>query len=195
MEVVITIAIFIILIFGVSAMLNDIFVNSSQELSSMDNIDQARSAAFAFSNEIRNAATGSNGSYPLNQASDSQIIFFTSYKTNNSAVKRIRYYVSGDILYKGVVLPTGNPLNYDLSSETITPVIAGVTNGNSPAFYYYDGNYDGNTNALVQPVNINQVRFIKISLSVLKKSAPDETETFQIESGAAVRSVKNNLGN
>ncbi|MCX6718584.1 MAG: prepilin-type N-terminal cleavage/methylation domain-containing protein [Candidatus Staskawiczbacteria bacterium] len=194
-EVLITTAIFAVLIFVVSAMLNDIYVNSNQQLSSMSNIDQARAAATAFTNEIRNATTGVDGSYPLNQATDGQIIFYSNFGTNNSAVQRIRYYVLGDILYKGVVLPTGSPLAYNLSSELISPAITGISNQGSPAFYYYDGNYSGTGSALTQPVNINQVRFVKINLMVKNQITPTDSSVFPVSAGAAIRSVKDNLGN
>lgn len=194
-EVLVTLSIFTILIFGFSAMLNDIFVNSNQQLLSMNNIDQARLAMSVFTNEIRNATTGSDGSYPLNQADDSQIIFYSNFRTNDAAVERIRYYISGDTLYKGVVLPSGNPLTYNLSSESISPVIAGISNSNDPIFYYYDGSYDGSTSPLSQPVNINQVRFVKISLMVLNQITPNDTSAFPIVAGAAIRSIKDNLGN
>jgi prepilin-type N-terminal cleavage/methylation domain-containing protein len=194
-EVLVTLSVFIVLIFGASIMLNNIFVNSNQRLLSMNNIDQARMAMATFTNEIRNATTGSDGSYPINQANDSQIVFYSNFKSGNAAIKRIRYYVSGDILYKGVVWPTGSPLTYNLSSELVNPVVAGITNGGVPAFFYYNGDYDGNGNALSQPININQVRFIKINLMVLKQTVPKDTSAFSIVAGAAIRSVKDNLGN
>jgi len=194
-ETIIVIAVFTILIFLVSAMLNSIFVDSNQQLMSLSSIDQARSALVTFTNEVRNATTGSDGSYALGQAGDNQIVFYTNYGTSTSTVERIRYYVSGNNLYKGVVLPTGSPLSYNLSSEVVRPVVVGISNGSTPAFYYYDGNYACLTNALAQPVNINQVRFIKISLAVLNQITPNDASTFPVTAGVAIRSVKDNLGN
>ncbi len=194
-EVMIALAIFVMLIFGVSKMLSDIFINSNQEVISMSNIDQARSALSTFTNEIRNSVTGVDGSYPLNQTGDSQIVFFSNYKVSNSAVARIRYYIDGNILYKGVVLPSGSPLSYNLLNESVKVVATGISNSGSPLFYYYDGNYNGNTSALAQPVNINQVRFVKMSLMVLNNIKQNDTSKFSISAGSAIRSVKDNLGN
>lgn len=194
-EVIVTIAVFTVFIFGVSTILSDIFTKSNQQLSSLSNIDQARSVLSTFTNEIRNAVTGSDGSYPLNQAGENQIIFYSNFGAPNSAIERMRYYISGGALYKGIVLPAGSPLSYNLSSETTRVVVSGVSNGSFPAFYYYDGNYNGTGNALVQPVNINQVRFVKISLMVSNQITPTDTSTFPISAGAAIRSVKDNLGN
>jgi prepilin-type N-terminal cleavage/methylation domain-containing protein len=194
-ELLVTISIFIILISGVSIMLNNIFINSNQQLMSMSNIDRARSALSVFTNEVRNAIYGSDGSYPLNQAADSQIIFYSNFRTRNSAVARIRYFISDGTLYKGVVLPTGSPLSYDLSTESVIPVASGISSPGTPIFYYYNGDYNSTGAALAQPVNINQVRFVKINLMVLNQITPTDTSTFPITAGVAVRSVKDNLGN
>ena len=194
-EIVVALSIFTILAFGVYQLLNDIFVNSNQQTLSMDNIDQARLVLSTFTNEIRDATTGSDGSFPLNQVDDSQIIFYSNFGTNNSVVKRIRYYISGSTLYKGIILPTGSPLAYNLFSESVSPVLTGVSNGSSQLFYYYDGNYDGSTSALSQPVNINRVRFVRINLMVLNQITPTDKSTFSISTGAAIRSIKDNLGN
>lgn len=194
-EVLVTISIFVVLIFGFSKMLNDIFINSNQQLLSMSNIDQARAVSSMFTNKIRNAITGSDGFYPLNQAGDYQIIFYSNFRATNGTVNRIRYFVSNNTLYKGVVVPSGSPLTYNLSSESVKPVQEGLSNGESPIFYYYDSNYDGNTDALVQPINLNQVRFVKINLIVLNQITASDTSTFSTVAGATIRSVKNNLGN
>ena len=193
-EVMVTLAIIAVLILGAATMLNDIFTNSSQELLSMSNIDGARSALSTFSNEIRNATIGSDGSFALNQAGDSQIIFYSNFRTGG-VVARIRYYVSGNVLYKGVVLPACSPLAYNLSSESVRPVAEGITNGGTPVFYYYDGNYSGITVALSQPVNINHVRFVRVNLMVSNQITAKDTSTFPITTGAAIRSLKDNLGN
>jgi prepilin-type N-terminal cleavage/methylation domain-containing protein len=194
-EVVITIAIFTILIFLVSAMLNDIFVNSNQELISMSNIDQARSVLSTFTNEIRNSVIGSDGSYPLAEAGNSEIIFFTNLGISNSTVNRIRYYISGSTLYKGIVQPSGNPLSYNLTNEKVITVAAGVATGSATLFSYYDGNYSGSGNPLAQPVNISQIRYIKMNLQVKNNITKNDASSFSVTAGAALRSLKDNLGN
>ena len=194
-EVMVTLAIFAMLVFGVSAMLGNIFINSNQDILSMTSIDQARAVLAEFTNEIRDATTGSDGSYPINQAGNSQIIFYSNFGTGNGVIERIRYYISGNTLYKGVVIPIGNPLSYNLSSESQTPVLNGISNTSDSIFYYYDGNYDGSTNSLSQPVNINNIRFVKINLSVLNKITANSNSAFTVSSGATIRSVKDNLGN
>jgi len=204
-ETIIVVTIFSVLIFLVSSALIDIFSNSNQEMVSLESIDQARLTLAVFGNEIRNALSGSDGSYVLNKTGDYELTFFSNYKIANNAVARIRYFVSnndcdevvpsGNTLCKGIVLPSGTPAVYNLSLEKITTAIAKIATPSSPVFYYYDSSYDGLTNALLQPVNINQVRYVKTSVSVLNQLVPNSTSAFIISAGATTRSIKDNLGN
>lgn len=193
-EILVAMAIFLIIMLGASKMLNDIFINLNQGVLSLDSIDQARWSATEFTNEIRDAATGSDGSFPLNQAGDSQIIFYTNFGANGSMVERVRYYISGSALYKGITFPSGSPLVYNLSSESTSKVLGGVYNLNSPLFYYYDENYNGYSSPLAQPINLNQVRFVKMNLIITSQTTQNSTGTFSISSGAAIRNIKDNLG-
>jgi len=195
-EIVIALAIFAIIIFLVSALLNDVFVVSNQRMLALENIDQARLAMITFTNEIRNATTGVDGSYPINQADNNAFIFFSNFKTQGGVVARIRYYLSGNTLYKGTVLPSGSPANYVLSSELIKPVATDINNEELPAFVYYDGSYNGSTeNSLSQPINLNQIKFVKINLMVLNQNQKNSSSKFQITGGATIRLLKDNLGN
>lgn len=160
----------------------------------MDNIDYANAVGANFTNEIRIAQVGSDGAYPIGQAEDKQIIFFSSYRQPVGQVARIHYYLTDNTLYKGVTLPTGDPLTYNLISEKVQAVQNNIVNDASPIFYYYDGNYTGSSTSLLQPVNINQIKYVKINLNILKQNTRTDTTVFSIIAGSAVRNLKNNLG-
>ncbi|MEK7659018.1 MAG: prepilin-type N-terminal cleavage/methylation domain-containing protein [Patescibacteria group bacterium] len=194
-ELLVAISIFTVLIFFIASMIPNIFTNSKQQLLSLDNVDYSRLVTSQFVNEIRNATTGEDGSYPLNQADDSQIVFYSKAASSGTTVNKIRYYLSGNTLYKGVIIPTGSPLTYNVSSEILKIAQSGVANGSNPLFYYYDGNYNGSTNALSQPINVNLVKFVKINLMILKEVKAQDTSVFSISAGAAIRNLKTNLGN
>ena len=194
-ETLVVIAIFIILSLGVNTLLVAVIKTPSQQLRAANNIDQARRVLASFTNEMRNAAAGSDGSYQLAQADDAQIIFYSTYGTSGSIANRIRYYLSGTTLYKGVIVPTGSPLSYNASNEVVTAVQSNLANGSTPVFYYYDDTYSGTTSPLVQPVNLTQVKFVIINLIVNQQDSASDTSTFTIQGGAAIRSLKTNLGN
>lgn len=194
-ETIVTLCIFTIMLIAINTLFLSVFKNPKQQLLSSNNIDGARMATSNFANELRGATIGNDGSFPLNQAADSQIIFYSSVGGNGTIVKRIRYYISNNILYKGIVVPSGSPLSYNLSSEIVKPILSGLTNGTDPAFYYYDGNYNGSGTPFSQPINVNQVKFVKINLIVSKQISTKDTSTFSISNGATIRNLKNNLGN
>ena len=194
-ETVVVVGITAVLMLGITLLFKNVFVDSRQETAALGAVDQGRSMSANFVNEIRNAANGSNGSFPLNQAGDSQIIFFTPYHAGGK-INRIRYYISGTKLYKGVIVPVGTPAVYDPATETTSAILDNVQNGGgTPAFYYYNGNYNGSGSPLAQPVNVNTVGFVQLNLTILKQDAVGSTNTFSINDGAAIRNLKANLGN
>lgn len=194
-ETLATIFIFSIIMIGVTLLLRDIFKSSKQQPLALDVVDQARIAISSFTNELRNATAGSDGSYPINQAGDSQIIFYSTYGDTIGGINKIRYYVSGTTLYKGMTAPSGNPLTYNPTSETSTVVVNDLSNESTPIFYYYNGDYAGTSTPLAQPININDVKFVAINLILPNQDSRESTTTFTITAGAAIRNLKNNLGN
>ena len=129
-------------------MFKDIFSVSQQQNGILSNTNQATLISSTFANEIRNATYGANGAYPINQATNNQIIFYSTADSVNGTVSQIRYYVSGNTLYKGVTNPGGSPLSYVGQTEKITPLITQMSMGSTPLFYYYDGNFNGSGNPL-----------------------------------------------
>jgi prepilin-type N-terminal cleavage/methylation domain-containing protein len=195
-ETLVVIFIFSIIMIGTTLLLRNILKNSKQQTLALDVVDQARIVIFNFTNELRNATAGNDGSYPLNQTGDSQIILYTMYgSAANTKVNRLRYYVSGTTLYKGVIVPSGNPLTYNISSEVSTAIISNLANASTPVFRYYDGNYAGTSTPLTQPINVNTVKFVAINLILPTQDARESTTTFTITAGGTIRNIKTNLGN
>jgi prepilin-type N-terminal cleavage/methylation domain-containing protein len=195
METLLTISIFSIIMLGTTLMLKDILTNSKLQYGTLTNIDQANIIANNFVNEIRNGAYGANGAYPIGQASNTQIIFYSTAPKMNGTISKIRYYTSNNSLYEGITNPAGNPPTYDGQTENINTLSSNMSLGSNPLFYYYDGNYNGSGTPLASPVNINQVKFVKINLILLKDLVQNSTNTFTVTAGASMRNLKTNLGN
>ncbi|MEI6660317.1 MAG: prepilin-type N-terminal cleavage/methylation domain-containing protein [bacterium] len=188
-ETIVVIFIFGLLITGTSLMLKNILVNSRQQIVSINNLDLTRRVANNFVNEVRNASYGVNGSYPINQASDTQIIFFSTAPNNSGTVARVRYYITGTTLYRGITNPSGS--TYNTATEKSTIVMTNLSLGANPLFYYYDGT----SSQIAQPANINSIKLVKINLVVQKQSSVGLTSTFTVNASAAIRNLKTNLGN
>ena len=154
---------------------------------------QARRAVANLVEELRNAQASATGSYALATVDDQELIFYS--KTTGNTVDRIHYYLDDGKMKKGITPPSGDPPIYDLDNETVTTVQDDVGNGTDPLFYYYDGSYDGVTGTpLTQPVNITQVRFVQVHLSVYNKAGRAGTNTYTVTGGATIRGLKTNLG-
>lgn len=192
-EVIMTIAIFSVIAYGVIALVSNLFSNARQQGSLLTGADQARKVAFNLTNELRNAATGANGAYSIGQADNQQLVFYANID-NTPDVEKIRYYLSAGKLYKGVTKPTGSV--YNPGNESVIAVEDNVANGGNPLFYYYDGSYDGTVdNFLAQPVNIPLIRAIKLNLQVYKTGGVANTTTYTVTALGTVRNLKTNLGN
>ncbi|MDB4940392.1 MAG: hypothetical protein JWO40_817 [Candidatus Doudnabacteria bacterium] len=194
-ELMMSIFIFSMLCIGLFTLYNSFFTNYKTTSKSLDKDDQARKVTFTFITELRNATWGNDGSYPVNQATNTQFIFYSTSSTNSAIINRVRYYISNNVLYKGVITPTGSPLSYNPSNEVITTVENALSNNNDPVFLYYDDNYSGTTAALSQPVNLTTVKFVKINLELTNTGGVTNTQKYTIDAGAAIRNLKTNLGN
>jgi len=130
------------------------------------------------------------GTIAVESASSTAIVFYSNID-DDSLVERIRYYLSGTTLKKGVTKPTGSPLAYVTSTETFTDVAHDVANGASSTFYYYDGNFTGAQSPLSAPITVAQIRMVKISLR-LEEDPNLSPVPFFIESKVAIRNLKDN---
>ena len=193
-ETFVVVFIFSIIMLGTTAMIRNIFLTSTQQALALDSVDQARIVLTNFANEVRNAANANNGAYPLNRADDSELIFFSTYGASGSNINRIHYYLSNNNLYKGVIIPTGSPATYNLSSESSIQVLKNIS-ATGPLFSYYDESYAGTSTPLTQPININQINFVQINLTIFKQDVRNSTSTFSLSVGATLRNLKTNLAN
>jgi prepilin-type N-terminal cleavage/methylation domain-containing protein len=194
-ETLVAIFVFSIIMLGTTLLMQNIIKSSTQQPLALDAVDQSRIIIFNFTNELRNATVGNDGSYPLGLANDSQITFYSTYgSTGSTKMNKIRYYVTGTTLYKGVTAPSGSPLNYN-GTEKVTALITNLANGSVPVFYYYDGSYTGTSTPLAQPINVNNVKFVSMNLVVPTQDSRGSATTFTIKAGGTIRNLKNNLGN
>lgn len=193
-ETIVTIGIFTLLALGVTSLFSHIFINSRNRLGTIDNIDQARAVTTKFTNEIRVASMGVDGSFPIGLANDDQIIFYSSY--DQDSVSRIRYFASSSTLYKGITAPSGSPQSYNLTQEKISTIQNNLATS-SRIFYYYDGDFDGTATStpLSQPVNVNDIKFVRLNLRINNNNSGEINTAIDTSAGASIRNLKNNLGN
>lgn len=144
--------------------------------------------------ELRSMSPSSAGGYPIDTAATSTITFYNDIN-DDGGKEKIRYFMSGMILKKGIIQPSGNPVIYNSASETVSTLINNVRNtATTSIFNYYDNSYYGQATAtpLTFPLDIQQVRLININLVVdpnPNRPLAPITETTNV----TLRNLKDNL--
>ncbi len=141
---------------------------------------------------IREARDGEDGSYPLFLADDQEIGIFSDID-NDGSTERVRYFLDGTQLKRGVVESSGDPPLYNLGNETVTVIGDTVTNGIVPVFTYYNRDWPGDTtnNPLDPGERLLYTRYITMSLQVgeVSDTGPDPV---MLETAVLMRNFKDN---
>ncbi len=191
-EMTVSIAVFTMLGLGVIMLISNAIGTTNKVGVLSANADQARKISFQMMNELRNAVTSSTGTYALSSVGDQAITFYTNIDSD-SAIERIRYYISDNKLYRGLLKPTGSPLAYVGANETIQVVQNDVANGATPLFYFFDDSYDGTGSALTSPVTVTQVKLVRLNLLISNDAGVANTGFFTVTASGTIRSLKDNL--
>ncbi len=158
-------------------------------------VNQAQLGITTMIREIREAKTGDNGAWPIALADDNQFIFYSDV-TNDGRSDRVRYYLSGTDLIKGVIEPTQVPVSYPSGNEKLSTVASYVDTSTGPLFTYYNGSWPGDTvnNPLIASQRQLNTRYVTLNLRIAIASSSTITiQPFQLTSGVQIRSLKDNL--
>lgn len=191
LEIVVVLA----LLFLIGGAVVEVFISSLKSTNiifdSLSAQGEGRRTLQDFVNETRSANFSSIGSYPLSRASSTEIVFFTNLD-GDSYMERVRYFLHNKQLVKGIIKPSGSPLQYLPQNETTSTVANYVVNTTTPVFYFYDQNYSGpTTTPLSQPVNITDVRVVSMNL-IIDKNPILSPNTLNLRVYSDIRVLKTN---
>lgn len=192
-EMLMAISILVILISGVVTLTVYFFRNYNFSFEETQSVSTAQYGMTEMIREIREARMAEDGSWPVIDASDMSFSFYSDV-TNDGKSDKVRYYLSGNTLLRGVIQPSGSPVAYPAANEKTTVVAANLDTNGKPLFTYYNGNWPGDTanNPLAAANRIMNTRFVKIFLRI-KVRQNGITQPFELTSGVSVRSLKDNL--
>lgn len=188
-EALVVLSILSLIIIAISAFQQNVFSLNRFVQSTLQSQNEARKILRPFVGEVRSATQSSLGSFPIAEAATSTFTFYTN--TDSDLLKeRVRYYIEGNELKKGVLKPTGNPLSYVESNETITHVIHDVVQTNA-VFTYYDETYDGTASStpLTHPVSPSDVHLIKIEI-VIDANPNSKPDPITVSTQVSIRNLK-----
>ena len=188
-ELLFGISIFVLVMGALTFFARNIWVYNSYVSVGLNDVNNGRSALKTMVAEIRTASTADTGAYVIALATSASFTFYSDID-NDGLKEKVRYFVNGSTLQKGVIKPTGIPLTYNAANEKITILIPYVTNAS--IFDYYDKNYDGTGAALTSPVNIALIRLVKITVNI-DKDPNQAPVTTVLSTQVSIRNLKDNL--
>lgn len=189
-EIIVSISIFSIVIMFIGYFIRDTFKYENIFSGGLSAYDQEKKVLQPIASEIRSAIMSASGGYPIESANTTSFVFFSD-TDSDGIIERIRYYLNGNTLLRGVIIPSGTPIQYISDSEISSEVVTSVRNGETPIFTYYDSEYTGATSPISAPVNISLIRLIKINLIV--DEDPNEAPLpVSINTQVSVRNLKDN---
>lgn len=192
-EVIIAVFLFSVIVALTAGFVVYYFRNYSFTFEEQQQVSQAQSALTQMIREIRKARLGDDGSWPLVQTDDDVFIFYADVNGDNRS-DRVRYFLNGTELQRGIIQPTAVPVTYPVANEVITTLISSVEATSSPVFRYYNGDWPADTinNPLSAADRTLNTRFVKIHIR-LNQTDNFGAEPFELSSGVSIRSMKNNL--
>lgn len=191
-ELLVSIFIISILTVAVNTFSRDIFYLNSNFSGGLNAQLDARHIVKVIVSELREASPSNLGSYPIALASSSAITFYSDI--NGDGLKeKIRYFLSGNDLKRGVVVPSGSPLTYSDANEKITNLVSGVVASSTlPIFQYYTSDYAGTSSPLAYPVSASLIRLVKVSV-IVDKDPSHSPAPIIVTSQVSLRNLKDNL--
>ncbi|KKP59874.1 MAG: hypothetical protein UR52_C0002G0102 [Candidatus Gottesmanbacteria bacterium GW2011_GWA1_34_13] len=192
-EVIVAAFIFVVISAGTAIFSVYFLRNYSFSFEENQAVGQAQNTLTTLVREIREARFAEDGAWAITQADDNIFVFYSDV-TNDSRPDRIRYFLDGTELKKGVIEPTAVPVTYPTASEKIYIIADNVDNQSTPIFRYYNGNWPSDTtnNPLTVGQRILNTRLVKIYIRININSNTGALP-FEMTEDVQIRSLKDNL--
>ncbi len=191
-ELVVVVAIVAVVTIAIATFQKDVFSLNASLQGSLNAQLEGSHVMRKMVGELRSASPSGAGAYPIAQAATSTVTFYADIDDDNLKEK-VRYFMQGKLLRRGITEPTGNPTVYT-STEKIETLVSDVINTNvQPIFYYYDSTYNGVSGAaLTVPINALLVRLVKINV-IIDRDVNRPPGPITVTSQVSLRNIKDNL--
>ncbi len=191
-EVLIGVIVITILSLAVVVFLKSIFKNSTMFQSSLSSENNIRKTFKNFTTEVRGASNAWDGTYVIETASNNTFSFYSNIDSDKYTEK-IKYYLSGNKIYREVIKYNTVTSKYDTGTSTKIIIDNIIYSTSTPVFKYYDSNYDGSTSSLSlsEPVDISKIRLVSFRIYNNKYVNKLNSIDFN-EVKASIRNLKDN---
>lgn len=185
-ETIVTVAIIFIALGAISGSVITLYRTHGYTREQSQAIAEARRGVETMVKEIREARGGDDGSYIIEKADDFEFIFYSDID-KDEATERVRYFVQGTDFKKGVIDPTGWPIQYPSENEEILTLSQYVRN-QPPIFRYFDGLGI----ELSPPARLKDTKLMRVYL-VINIDPNRPPQNYELASDVQIRNLKTNL--
>ena len=187
-EVMVVMTIFVFLIFVSSDFIIKGIQSTSFGYEQDTAVANARKTLDPLAKEIREAAPAINGSYAFASTTAQSLTFYSDVDSDRGTEK-IRYFLSGPALYRGVTKATGSPQIYLASDESINKIADYINNQSEPIFSFYDTN----NNLIANPAaSTSAIRMIHVALKINVTPLIMPAD-YLVDMDIQIRNLKDNL--
>jgi len=186
-ELVTTIGIIAIISSALAVFVVDNYRFQSRTLSQGQSFGEAQRAVDKMKREIRGATRGANGAFPIANAAADNLTIYSDYDYDGS-IEQVRYFVSGNTFYRGIIEPQADDDIYPPDQETVSVISANLANDSTPIFSYYTDTYSGSEPAM-NPVITPNIRIVRIYL-IIDTSPQINSGRYTIDTLVHLRNLK-----
>lgn len=180
-----------VLVFVLGAIVSSVYVfyrSNAHALGQAYAINSARKGVEYMVRDIREAAFSDEGAYPIVTIAENEFLFYSDID-DDIFIEKVRYFIDGTTLKKGVIDSSGDPLTYDDGDEVITQVSDNVRNSEeSVAVFSY---YNASGTPVVSSADATSIVFVTMRL-VVDVDPQNPPESFMLQSSATLRNVRVN---
>ena len=185
-----------LVVIGITALVMSVVVNSiltfyranTNTFEQAVQVDEARRGVDRMVRDIREVAYADTGEYPIISTATTSFAFYSDID-RDASTERVRYFLSGTSLKKGVTNATGTPLSYNLANEEVSTISNFIRNDlqNIPVFRYYTAS----STEVAPGATTTAIVFVTVDLVV--NVNPDRLPgEFTLHSSATLRNLKTN---
>lgn len=192
-ELLLTGSIFALIVAGVAGFAVLYFGNYSFSFEENQAINVAQTAITNMSAELREARSSTEGAWPLVLTEDTALTFYSDI-TDDGLTDRVRYFMDGTDLRKGIIEPATAPPFYRPEDEYYRTVATNVDTSSGPIFTYYNDDWPSDVvnNPLQGTTRSAATRYISIKLRI-DLSPGASAPPFELTGGVQLRGLKDNL--
>lgn len=188
-EMLVVISIFTLIMTAISSSILYFYRSNKIILEQAYAINSARKGIEFMVRDIKETVYSDEGAYPI-ISMDANSFYFYSDIDRDDSVERVRYFIDGTNLKKGLTEASGDPPEY-LDANESTSVVSDSTRNIEQGISVFEY-FDAQGVEITDYNNISEVAFVKVNLvvNINANRLPDE---FSLRSSATLRNLKTNL--